>query len=172
MAEKVEAVLKAMAAPPDKSGYARTSALMKLGAPTDYKRDELEEALLKTLDDPNFAVQHQGMMALQKRATERSIPRLLKLFADPESKLQFMAAQTLQKIGVGPDGERQLVAELATATPKIQKSIVDLLTEIGSPESLEALDELANAPTATSLQYGAARAAARIRLRADMPISS
>ena len=145
---------------------------MKLGAPTDYKRDELEEALLQTLDDSNFAVQHQGMMALQKRATERSIPRLLKLFADPDSKLQFMAAQTLQKIGVGVDGERQLVAELATATPKIQKSIVDLLTEIGSPESLEALDQLANVPKATSLQYGAARAAARIRLRANIPISS
>ncbi len=172
LAVNIEAVLKAMAAPPDRSGYARTSALMKLGTPTDYKRDELEEALLKTLDDPNFAVQHQGMMALQKRATQRSIPRLLKLFTDPESKLQYLAAQTLQKIGVGPDGERQLVAELATATPKIQKSIVDLLTEIGSPESLGVLDELANAPTATSLQYGAARAAARIRLRADMPISS
>ena len=172
LAVNVEAVLKAMAAPPDASGYARTSALMKLGAPTDYRRDELEDALLMTLDDSNFAVQHQGMMALQKRATERSIPRLLKLFVDPESKLQFMAAQTLQKTGVGVDGERQLVAELATVDRKNRKSIVDLLTEIGSPESLEALDQLANVPTATSIQYGAARAAARIRLRAGLQISS
>jgi serine protease Do len=169
---KVEAVLKAMAAPPDKSGYARTSALMKLGAATDYKHDELEDALLKTLDDPNFAVQHQGMMALPKRASERSIPRLLKLFADPTSKLQFMAAQTLQKTGLGPDGEQQLVADLANADRKIQKAIVDLLTAVGSPESLDALDQLADAPRATSIQYGAARAAARIRLRAGMPISS
>ena len=172
VALKVDAVLKAMAAPPDKSGYARTSALMQLGSPTEYKSDELEDALLKTLDDENFAVQHQGMMALQKRATERSIPRLLKLFTDPDSKLQFMAAQTLQKTGVGPDGERFLTEEFPTSVRKIQKAIVDLLTEIGSPASLEMLDELANAPQATSIQYGAARAAARIRLRADMPVSS
>lgn len=169
---KVEAVLKAMAAPPDKSGYARTSALLKLGPPTDYKRVELEDALLKTLDDPNAAVQSQGLMALQKRATERSIPRLLKLFADPTSRLQFITAQTLQKIGLGADGEQQLVAELPKADPKLQKAIVDLLTVVGSPESLKALDELANGSKASSIQFGAARAAARIRLRAGMPISS
>ncbi len=171
-ASRVEAVLKAMASPPDKSGYARTSALMKLGAPSAYKPDEVEDALLIALDDPNFAVQHQGMMALQKRATERSIPRLLKLFVDPDSKLQYMAAQTLQKTGVGADGEMQLANALATADKKRQKSIVDLLTAVGSPASLAALDELANSPTASSIQYGAARAAARIRLRAGMPVSS
>jgi serine protease Do len=171
-APKVEAVLKAMNNPPDQSGYARTSALMKLGAPTDYKRDELEDALLKSLADANFAVQHQGMMALQKRATQRSVTRLLKLFADPDSKLQFMAAQTLRKTGVGADGEGMLVGEISKASRKIRKAIIDLLTEIGSPESLEALDELANSPHATSIQYAAARAAARIRLRADLPISS
>ncbi|MFT5092741.1 MAG: serine protease Do [Porticoccaceae bacterium] len=171
-APRVEAVLKAMTEPPDKSGFTRTKALMALGTPTDYKRVELEDALLTTLDDPNFAVQHQGMMALQKRATERSIPRLLKLFANPTSKLQFMAAQTLQKIGLGADGEQHLVAELPKADPKLQKAIVDLLTGVGSPESLEALDELANAQKASSIQFGAARAAARIRLRAGMPISS
>lgn len=169
---KVEAVLKAMAAPPDKSGYTRTKALMSLGTPTDYKRDELEDALLKTLDDPNAAVQGQGLMALQKRATRRSVPRLLKLFADPTSKHHFMVAQTLQKTGIGPDGERQLAIELAKPDRKIQKAIVDLLTVVGSPESLKVLDELANAPRASSIQFGAARAAARIRLRAGMPISS
>ena len=168
----VEAVLKAMASPPDASGYARTSALMKLGAPSDYKVDEVEDALLKTLDDPNFAVQHQGMMALQKRATDRSIPRLLKLFFDLDSKLQFMAAQTLQKTGVGIDGEKQLADALAAVDTKLQKSIIDLLTAIGSPESLAALDELANSPKASSIQSGAARAAARIRLRAGLPVSS
>ncbi|NQV24458.1 MAG: trypsin-like peptidase domain-containing protein [Rhodopirellula sp.] len=171
-AVNVEAVLKAMAAAPDQSGYARTSALMKLGESSDYKRDALEDALLKTLDDPNFAVQHQGMMALQKRATERSIPRMLKLFFDPESKLQFMAAQTLQKIGVGPDGEHQLVEQLAKSDRKIQKAIIDLLTEIGSPESLAVLDQLSSVSQATTVQYGAARAAARIRLRAGLSISS
>lgn len=168
---RVEAVLEAMAAPPDKSGYTRTKALMSLGAPTDYKRDELEDALLKSLDDPNAAVQSQGLMALQKRATKRSVARLLKLFADPTSKHHFMVAQTLQKTGIGPDGERQLVIELAKPDRKIQKAIVDLLTIVGSPESLEALDELANSPKASSIQFGAARAAARIRLRAGMPIS-
>lgn len=171
-ASRVEAVLKAMASPSDKSGYARTSALMKLGAPSAYKPAEVEDALLIALDDPNFAVQHQGMMALQKRATERSIRRLLKLFADPDSKLQYMAALTLQKTGVGVDGEVQLANVLATADKKRQKSIVDLLTTVGSPASLAVLDELANSPTASSVQYGAARAAARIRLRAGMPVSS
>lgn len=171
-APRVEAVLKAMASPPDASGYARTSALMKLGAPSSYKPDEVEDALLLALDDPNFAVQHQGMMALQKRATERSIPRLLKLFVDPDSKLQYMAAQTLQKTGVGADGEKQLADALPAADKKLQKAIVDLLTAVGSPASLAALDELANSPKASSVQYGAARAAARIRLRAGMPVSS
>ena len=168
---KVEAVLNAMAAPPDKSCYARTSAIMKLGAPSDYKRDEIEDALLKALDDSNFAVQHQGMMALQKRATERSIPRLLKLFADPDSKIQFMAAQTLEKIGVGNDGEQQLIESLGTSDRKMQKAIITLLTAVGTPESLDELDELANSPKASSIQYAAARAAATIRLRAGMPIS-
>ncbi|MDA0282561.1 MAG: hypothetical protein O3B86_04315, partial [Planctomycetota bacterium] len=170
-AAKVEAVLKAMNTPADASGYARTSSIMQLGDVTDYKRDELEDALLKSLDDVNFAVQHQGMMALQKRATKRSIARLLKLFLDPESKLQFMAAQTLQKTGVGVDGERMLVAEVSKSATKIQKAILSLLTEIGSPASLEKLDELASATQASSTQYAAARAAARIRLRADMPVS-
>lgn len=169
---KVEAVLTAMAGPPETNGFTRTSALMKLGPPTDYRRDELEDALLKTLDDENFAVQHQGMMALQKRATERSIPRLLKLFIDPESKLQFMAAQTLRKTGTGPDGEQWLINQFAASSRKIQKAIIDLLTDIGTPGSLELLDELATAPRATTIQYGAARAAARIRLRAGEPISS
>lgn len=171
-ASRVEAVLKAMAAPPDKSGYARTSAIMKLGAPSDYKRDEVEDALLKALDDLNFAVQHQGMMALQKRATERSIPRLLKLFSDPDSKIQFMAAQTLEKIGVGSDGEKQLTSTLATADRKMQKAIINLLMAVGSPDSLGELDQLAGSQKASSVQYGAARAAARIRLRAGMPVSS
>jgi S1-C subfamily serine protease/HEAT repeat protein len=169
---RVEAVLKAMAAAADKSGYTRTRALMQLGSPTDYKRDELEDALLKTLDDPNVAVQHQGMMALQKRATERSISRLLNLFIDPTSKLQIMAAATLKKTGVGPDGEQQLADMLSKSDLKMQKAVVDLLTAVGSPESLAALDELASSPKASSIQYGAARAAARIRLRAGMPISS
>lgn len=169
---KVEAVLEAMAAPPDKSGFRRTSALMKLGSPIDYRQDELEDALLKTLDDDNFAVQHQGMMALQKRATERSIPRLLKLFMDPDSKLQFMAAQTLQKIGPGVDGEQMLLEQFAGSGRKIQKAILDLLTEVGTPESLKLLDELASDPQASTTQYGAARAAARIRLRAGLPVSS
>ncbi len=171
-AARVEAVLKAMASPPDASGYARTSALTSLGEPSTYEPNEVEDALLIALDDPNFAVQHQGMMALQKRATERSIPRLLKLFFDLDSKLQFMAVQTLQKTGVGGDGEKQLTDALATADRRMQKSIIDLLTAIGSAESLAALDELANSPKASSVQYGAARAAARIRLRAGMPVSS
>lgn len=169
---KVEAVLKAMAAPPEKNGYTRTSALLKLGLPTACKRDELEDALLKSLDDDNFAVQHQGMMALQKRATERSIPRPLKLFIDPDSKLQFMAAQTPRKTGIGPDDEQRLINQFAASSRKIQKAIIDLLTEVGTPRSLELLDELATAPRATTIQYGAARAAARIRLRAGEPISS
>lgn len=170
--QKIDTFLEAMAVASDKTGYARTNALMKLGSPTDYKRDELEDALLATLDDPNFAVQHQGMMALQKRATERSIPRLLKLFADLDSKLQYQAAATLKKTGVGTDGERQLADMLSKSDRRIQKAIVDLLTEAGSPESLTVLDKLANSPEASSIQYGAARAAARIRLRAGMPISS
>jgi len=128
--------------------------------------------LLKALDDLNFAVQHQGMMALQKRATERSIPRLLKLFSDPDSKIQFMAAQTLEKIGVGSDGEKQLTSTLATADRKMQKAIINLLMAVGSPDSLGELDQLAGSQKASSVQYGAARAAARIRLRAGMPVSS
>jgi len=170
-ASRVEAVLKALSSPSDKSGYARTSALMKLGAPSAYKAEEVEDALLIALDDPNFAVQHQGMMALQKRATERSISRLLKLFADPNSKLQHMAALALQKTGVGEDGEVKLVNVLASADKKRQKAIIDLLTMVGSPSSLAVLDKLANSPTPSSVQYGAARAAARIRLRAGMPVS-
>jgi hypothetical protein len=94
---------------------------------------------------------------------------LLKLFANLDSKLQYLAAATLKKTGVGPDGERQLADMLSKSDRRIQKAIVDLLTEAGSPESLAALDQLASPPMANSIQYGAARAAARIRLRAGMP---
>lgn len=171
-AARVEAVLAAMNSEPDNTGFTRTRAIMRLGAPTDYKSDELEAALLRSLDDSNFAVQHQGMMALQKRATQRSVVRLLKLFRDPESKLQYLAAQTLQKTGIGADGEQTLVTALPQADLKIQKSIIDLLMVVGSPESLDALDKLANVDQASSIQYAAARAAARIRLRSNLPLSS
>jgi HEAT repeat protein len=156
---------------------------------------------LKALEDSNFAVQHQGMMALQKRATRRSLEKMLELAAKPESKLQHMALQTLQKIaepeeiaplaifigdpsrggtlvedlfrkkGLGPSVEKDLLGRISEGDRKVQKAIIRLLTSYGSPESLTVLDKLANAAEANSVQYDAARAAARIRLRADMPIS-
>lgn len=197
---KIEAFLKAINDPSDSSGYKRTSTLMRLGSPNDYKKDEVEEGLLKALEASNFAVQHQGMMALQKRATKRSLEKLLKIADDPKNKLQFMALQTLAKIaepadivplakfigdqkvggqvedlfrkmGISAEVEQSLVDRLVEGDRRVQKAVIRLLTVFGTPESLAVLDSLANAPEANSVQYDAARAAARIRLREDMPIS-
>lgn len=80
------------------------------------------------------------------------------------------ASATISKIGVSPAGERKLIALLETEPFARCKVILELLDDVGTKVSLPAVDALSNSPRPGSLQYAAAKAGAKIRLRNGIPL--
>jgi len=160
--------------------------------------EELEDELLRLLNSPNAVLRHQSLTCLERCATARSVEGLLKLAGTPGSNLTTQAvqlvsrladathsarlvellkdpqsgraaAQTLKSTGLSPEAEELLGALVAGPDLIQQQRAVEVLADVGSAAGLKPLDQLANAGQASTLQFSAAKAAARIRLRAGVP---
>ena len=170
--------------------------------PSDFKRDEIEVKLNELLEYPGADIRKQSLTLLGKWATDASAPGLLKVALTPDPAQQTPALQILSRIGtqaeadklvelvidpalyqhpialvrrtgLGPAAEQQLSGFLQQDVPvSTKRGLIDLLGDIGTAASLVALDAVADAPQASTLQYAAAKAAAKVRLRTGIAFNS
>lgn len=169
---------------------------------SEFQRDEVQGRLVELLEDPSKSIREQATRALLIWGTEDSAPALLQIALQADSPVRTTALQALSRYGTTAEsallvdlladpnlsthvlpfvkraglddaGQQQLGAILEKDMPPARKrSLIDLLGEVGTPACLVSLDAMANAPQASTLQYTAAKAAAKVRLRAGIAIES
>jgi|GEM_PF-1522892 S1-C subfamily serine protease/HEAT repeat protein len=170
--------------------------------PSDFKRDEIEVKLNELLEYPGADIRKQSLTLLAKWATDASAPSLVKVALTPDPTQQTLALQVLSRVGtqtdadnlveliidpalyqhpiamvrrtgLGPAAEQQLSGFLQQDVPvSTKRGLIDLLGDMGTAASLVALDAVADAPQASTLQYAAAKAAAKVRLRTGIAFNS
>lgn len=169
---------------------------------SEFQREEVQARLVALLDDPSKTIREQATRALLIWGTENSGPALLKIALQPDNAMRTTALQALARAGTTAEAsllvdlladpalsshvvtmakrtgldevaQQQLGAILQQDMPTaIKRSLIDLLGEVGTATCLVSLDALANAPQASTLQYTAAKAAAKVRLRAGIALDA
>ena len=169
---------------------------------SEFQREEVQARLVELLDDASQAIREQATRVLLFWGTENSAPALLQIALQPDAPLRVTALQALAKVGTTAESSLlvDLLSDPALSThvitmakrtgldevaqqqlgailqqempPATKRGLIDLLGEVGTAACLVSLDALANAPQASTLQYTAAKAAARVRLRAGIALDS
>jgi CheY-like chemotaxis protein len=105
-----------------------------LAAAAAERRDPARlAAFVKQLGDPSPDLRRDAVVALRD-AGARAVPLLLTALADPaQSKISPLAREAL--VGIGPAAVPPLVAALAAPDAPQQVTAIELLGEIGPPES-------------------------------------
>jgi hypothetical protein len=96
--------------------------------------------LIRSLDDPDLLTRHEALNAIGRFKDQRSLAPVMRCFLDPMTRTQ--AEKALREIG--PMAEKEVLSHLNHPDVLQRQSAIRVLADIGSQQSVPALEPLAS----------------------------